>query len=401
MSMNSLSTLAVHAGRSDFNELGVHAPPIDLSTTSPLVDIDKGGDSYEHLATGGSLQPGAPTVYRRLWNPTVARFEEAVAALESYQLEKSGRDCNDIQGVAFATGMAGITAVLLSRIQAGKPHVVAVRPLYGGSDHLLAASILGGTVTFVTADGVAGAIRQDTGLILVESPANPTLELVDIKALVEAAGDVPVMVDNTFATPILQQPLHLGATYSFHSATKYIGGHGDAMCGVVVTREVHASALRRVRAITGALLDPFSAFLLHRGIQTLSVRIKEQQRSAIKIAQWLTTVDGVRKTYFPGLDGADPKGLIGTQMAGPGAIISIDLVGGIEAAETLCRNLKLITHAVSLGGTDSLIQHPAALTHRPVESHAKPSPGLLRISVGLEDPADLIADFTSAFAFKV
>jgi len=131
------------------------------------------------------------------------------------------------------------------------------------------------------------------------------------------------------------------------------------------------------------------------------VRIKEAQASAIKIAQWLTTVDGVRKTYFPGLDGADPKGLIGTQMAGPGAIISIDLVGGIEAAQTLCRNLKLITHAVSLGGTDSLIQHPAALTHRPVESHAKPSPGLLRISVGLEDSADLIADFTSAFAFKV
>lgn len=396
--MESLSTAAIHAGRLDFNELGVHAPPIDLSTTSPLDDIEHGGNSYENLALGGVLKSGDPTVYRRLWNPTVARFEQAVATLESHGLSRAGLDSSKIQGVAFSTGMAGITATILSRMRAGKRHVVAVRPLYGGTDHLLSANILGSQVTFAKAEDVAGAITEETGLVIVESPANPTLELVDIRALVLQSGDVPVMVDNTFATSILQQPLALGATFSFHSATKYIGGHGDAMCGIVVTQEEYAISLRQVRAITGALLDPFSAFLLHRGIQTLPVRMREQQKNAMDVAKWLMTRDAIRTVYFPGLPGADPKGLIGTQMTGPGAIISIDLVGGLKAAEHLCRNLTLITHAVSLGGTDTLIQHPAALTHRPVESHAKPSPGLLRISVGLEDPQDLIADLESAFA---
>jgi cystathionine beta-lyase/cystathionine gamma-synthase len=390
--MASQFTIAVHAGRSDFKELGVHAPPIDLSTTTPLSDIEAGGDSYENLAMGGVLQPGASTVYRRLWNPTVARFEEAVAALETPTGDQ------DIQGVAFSTGMAGITAVLLSRLRAGKPHVVAVRPLYGGTDHLLNAGILGNRVTYAAAGEISRAIVPETGLIVVESPANPTLQLVDLKKLVADSGGVPVLVDNTFATPILQQPLSLGVTYAFHSATKYIGGHGDAMCGIIVCKEEDAVPLRQMRAITGALLDPFSAFLLHRGIQTLPIRIREQQRNAEILAQHFTAIPAISRVYFPGLPGMDPEGLIGRQMSGPGAMISIELVGGIEAATILCQNLQLVTHAVSLGGTDTLIQHPAALTHRPVESSAKPSAGLLRISVGLEGIEDLIEDFDSAFA---
>jgi cystathionine beta-lyase/cystathionine gamma-synthase len=204
------------------------------------------------------------------------------------------------------------------------------------------------------------------------------------------------MVDNTFATPVLQQPLEFGVTYVVHSATKYIGGHGDAMGGVVVTTEKHAVEIRQVRAITGALLDPQSAYLLHRGLPTLSIRVLTAQNTASELANWFLTQSKISDVYYPGLPGGDAKGLIGKQMQGPGAMIAINMKDGFEAAQTLCKNLSMITHAVSLGSTDTLIQHPADLTHRPVASEAKPGQGILRISVGLESAADLIADFETA-----
>jgi methionine-gamma-lyase len=259
----SFATLAVHAGRQDFTALGVHAPPIDLSTTAPLVDIESGGQAYEAMATGGTIEGQSSTVYRRLWNTTVARLESAMVELETQRLAASGHDVTQYQAVAFATGMAAISAVVLSRIKAGKDHVIAVRPLYGGTDHLLASEIFGGKISFVTADKIGQAITPETGLIVVETPANPTLELLDLADIVTQAGEVPVMVDNTFATPVLQQPLESGVSFVVHSATKYIGGHGDAMGGIVITSTSHAVELRQVRAITGALLDPQSAFLLH------------------------------------------------------------------------------------------------------------------------------------------
>ncbi len=263
--------------------LGVHALPLDLSTTYPLPDIEKGGDAYEQLATGGAPRSGDSHVYARLWNPTVARFEEGIA-----DLEQAGG------AVAFGTGMAALTAVLLglgegSDPDGPRPHVVAVRPMYGGSDHLLAAGVCGTSVTFTdparTAEDVAGAVaeaaRPTTRLVMLETPSNPTLDLVDIAAVVKAARehcpDAVVMVDNTFATPVLQRPLTLGADLVLHSATKFIGGHGDAMGGVVAVGGEHADAwterLRRVRAITGALLHPFGAYLLHRGLATLPLRV--------------------------------------------------------------------------------------------------------------------------------
>jgi cystathionine beta-lyase/cystathionine gamma-synthase len=288
--------------------------------------------------------------------------------------------------------MAAITACLLAAVAEGRPHVVAVRPLYGGTDHLLATGLLGTSVTYAAPDQVGSAVRPDTGLVVVESPANPTLELHDIRAIVAAAGDVPVLVDNTFATPVLQQPLALGATYAMHSATKYIGGHGDAMGGVVVTDPEHAAALRPIRTITGGVLDPWSAYLLHRGLPTLPLRVREQQRTAGVVAAWLSEQPQVARVFYPGLPGQDPLGLIGSQMSGPGAMVSFELVGGFGAAEKMCAGLRLITHAVSLGGVDTLVQHPAALTHRPVSETARPSEGILRLSIGLEDGTDLIAD---------
>ncbi|MCA1306129.1 PLP-dependent aspartate aminotransferase family protein [Microbacterium esteraromaticum] len=377
-------TIAVHAGRSDFGALGVHAAPIDLSSTNPLPDILHGGDSYESMANGGHPLPEGGNVYARLWNPTVARFEEALAELEHAEAS-----------VAFASGMAATTAAVLAHTTgAGKSHIVAVRPLYGGTDHLLATGLLGAEVTFCDENAVAASIRPETGLVVLETPANPTLELADIAAVVAQAGDVPVMVDNTFATPLLQNPLDLGAAMSLHSATKYIGGHGDVIAGVIACSEETAAALRRVRAITGALLHPLGAYLLHRGLPTLPVRMQTQQAAARAIALRLKDNRAVLEVRYPEFD--DTRGLIGRQMRGGGAMVAIRLAGGYAAAEAVTGAVRLFTHAVSLGGVDSLIQHPAALTHRPVAPEARPGADIVRLSIGLENVDDLIADLEQA-----
>lgn len=379
-------TVAVHAGRSDFAALGVHAAPIDLSSTNPLPDILHGGDSYESMATGGHPLADGGNVYARLWNPTVARFEDALAELEHADA-----------AVAFSSGMAATTAAILSHTTgAGKHHIVAVRPLYGGTDHLLDSGLLGAEVTFCHEHEVGASIRPDTGLIVLETPANPTLDLVDIAAVVAQAQGVPVMVDNTFATPLLQNPLNLGAAMSLHSATKYIGGHGDVIAGVIACSEETAQALRRVRAITGALLHPLGAYLLHRGLATLPVRLQAQQANARAMVAKLQDNPAVAEVFYPEL--SDVRGIVGRQMRGGGAMIAIRLVGGYAAAEALTGAVRLFTHAVSLGGVDSLIQHPAALTHRPVAPEARPGADIVRLSIGLENVDDLLADLEQALA---
>ena len=380
----SFDTEAVHAAREDLTGLGVHVPPIDLSTTYPVGEVGAGGDSYENLATGGTPAEGDSLVYQRLWNPTVARLEAALARLEGAS-----------HGVAFAPGMAALSAVLLATVAAGKPHVVGVRPLYGGSDHVLATGLLGTRVTWTDPDGIAGAIEADTGLVVVETPANPTLDLVDLSAVVAQAGTVPVLVDNTFATPVLQRPLEHGARIVLHSATKFLGGHGDIMAGIVATDAEWAGRIRSVRALTGGLLHPMAAYQVHRGLQTLPVRVRAQQDNAQVIASWLTKQPAVARVHYPGVDGGDPHGLVGTQMAGCGAVLAFE-VASYEVAAAVAGSCRMITHAVSLGGVDSLIQHPASLTHRPVAPEARPAASVLRLSVGLEDPGDVIADLRTA-----
>ena len=382
--MLSFDTLAVHAGRNGLTEQGVHAVPIDLSTTAPLPSVQDGGQAYEQMATGGVHLEGQSTVYQRLWNPTVARFEQGVAVLEGAP-----------EAVAFATGMAALSAVLLATVQAGKRHVVAVRPLYGGSDHLLASGVLGTEVTFTTAAGVRSALRPETGLVMVETPANPSLELVDIAQLAADSDGVPLLVDNTFASPALQQPLRHGATLVLHSATKFLGGHGDAMGGVVAASPEWTTRLRRIRAVTGGILTPWPAYLLHRGLATLPVRVRAQQATAHKVAAALAGHGLVKAVHYPGLQECDPLGLVGTQMHGPGSLLAFELSSAAHA-EWVPGAVRTVTHAVSLGGIDTLIQHPAGLTHRPVAAEAKPHARLLRVSVGLEDAADIVADLLQA-----
>lgn len=380
-----LETRAVHGGMAGLREAGTHVPPIDFSTTNPLPDVEVGGLSYEELATGHDLGPGRSAVYQRLWQPGVARFEESLAGLE------------DTDGaVAFSSGMAALTACLIATVSSGKSHVVAVRPLYGGTDHVLENGLLGTRVTWSTAEDIARHVGPDTGLVIVETPANPTLELLDLDAVVEAAGDVPVLVDNTFATPVLQQPARHGATLVLHSATKYLGGHGDVMGGVVAGPTEWVEHLRRVRALTGGLLHPMGAYLLHRGLRTLAIRVRAQQQTAQTLAERISAHHAVARVFYPGLPGQDPLGLLGRQLAGPGSIIAIDLVGGYDAAVRFTESCELVTHAVSLGGVDSLVQHPASLTHRPVIGEAKPGAGVVRLSIGLEHVDDLAEDILAA-----
>ncbi len=384
--MSQLETLGVHAGREDFSELGVHAPPLDLSTTYPVRDLEQGTASFDALVGGAASAPNP--IYARLHNPTVARFEQALAQMEG-----------TTDAVAFGSGMAALSACLLAAGQRGK-HVLAVRPLYGTSDHLLNSGLLGIPVRWVKPDEVAGAIDPDTALVIIETPANPTLDLIDIAAVVAAAGSVPVMVDSTFATPVLQQPAALGATLVMHSATKFLGGHGDVIAGVVACDADWASALRQVRAATGGLLHPLGAYLLHRGLPTLSLRVLKAQENAQALVERIRAHPAVAAVFYPGLGTVANAHLVGTQMRGPGSLMAFEMHGGHAAAAQVMARVKLATPAVSLGSVDTLIQHPAGLTHRVVDAATQAqcgiTPGLLRLSVGIEHVDDLWDDLRQA-----
>ncbi|MDX1740965.1 MAG: aminotransferase class I/II-fold pyridoxal phosphate-dependent enzyme [Rhodothermales bacterium] len=384
---HSFETRAVHAGRSEFMGMGVHAPPIDLSTTYPIGDLEAAIDSIDRLAAGSS---GATNpIYARLHNPTVGRLEEAVAELEMADT-----------AVAFSSGMAAMTAVILA-LKARGDHIVAVRPLYGGSDHLLDSRMLGVDITWATPDTIVDAIRDETSLVILETPGNPTLALVDIERAVQQAGDVPVLVDSTFATPVLQQPLRNGAAIVLHSATKFLGGHGDVIGGIVATSEELAVPIRQVRVATGAVLHPLGAYLLHRGMPTLSLRVERAQANAQVLASRLVEHKLVTNVMYPGLPGRDPLGVIPRQMSGPGSLISFELDADLDDIAFLMKSLEIITPAVSLGSTDTLIQHPAGLTHRVMSPEARKKTGitqnLVRLSVGVEDPDDLWNDLSHGF----
>ncbi|MDG9704033.1 PLP-dependent aspartate aminotransferase family protein [Streptomyces sp. DH37] len=366
----SLATEAVHAGREDLAALGLHAAPLDLSTTYPSHDSRaEAARLDEFAATGARLQ--GPPVYARLDNPTVARFETALARLEGAEA-----------AVAFASGMAALTAVVLVRAARGLRHVVAVRPLYGCSDHLLTSGLLGTEVTWTDPAGIADAIRPDTGLVMVETPANPTLSEIDLRAVAHSCGSVPLLVDNTFATPVLQRPVEHGARIVLHSATKYLGGHGDVLGGVVACDEETARELRKVRFATGGVLHPLAGYLLLRGLSTLPVRMRAQSATAAELARRLADDPRIARVHYPELGGA---------------MVSFEVHG--DPHEVIA-GVRLITPAVSLGSVDTLIQHPGSISHRIIGEDDRRTGGiserLLRMSVGLEDAEDLWRDLDAA-----
>ncbi|MFB7287731.1 trans-sulfuration enzyme family protein [Actinacidiphila glaucinigra] len=368
----ALATEAVHAGREDLADLGLHAVPLDLSTTYPSRDSRAEAARLDDFAVTGAALTGPP-VYSRLDNPTVARFETALARLEGAE-----------SAVAFASGMAALTAALLARASMGLRHVVAVRPLYGCSDHLLTGGLIGTEVTWTDPAGISDAIRPDTGLVIVETPANPTLAEVDLRAVAHSCGEVPLVVDNTFATPVLQRPLESGARIVLHSATKYLGGHGDVLGGVIACDEEFARVLRKVRFATGGVLHPLAGYLLLRGLSTLPVRVTSASATAAALAERLAADPRVAKVHYPRIGGA----MVAFEVRGD----PHEVIAGV----------RLITPAVSLGSVDTLIQHPASISHRIVDEGDRRDSGvsdrLLRLSVGLEDVEDLWEDLDIALS---
>ncbi|QRP47487.1 PLP-dependent aspartate aminotransferase family protein [Amycolatopsis sp. FDAARGOS 1241] len=357
--MTDLRTRAVHAGRDDLTDLGLHAAPLDYSTTYPSRDSAAEARRIDEFAAGGHVSG----IYGRIGNPTVERFERALAELEGFE-----------HAVAFASGM--------SAVQRGKRHVVGVRSLYGSTDHLLTSGLLGTEVTWGAPEDAARAVREDTGRVFVETPANPALTELDIAALVERCGAVPVLVDNTFATPVLQCPGHHGARLVLHSATKFLGGHGDVMGGVVACDAEEAARLRDIRFATGAVLHPLAGYLLLRGLSTLPLRVTAASATAAVLAERLAQHPAVTAVHHPRIGGP----LVAFEVAGdPHAVIGA---------------VRVITPAVSLGSVDTLIQHPASLTHPVAAEHDREKAGitgrLIRLSAGLEDVEDLRHDLDQA-----
>lgn len=375
-----LDTLTIHAGQEPDPTSGAVMPPIVLASTfaqqSP--GVHKG---YEYARTG---------------NPTRATLEKCVAGIEGAT-----------HGVAFGSGCAAMTT-LFQTLRPGD-HIVACDDVYGGTFRILdkvfkPMGVETSWVDMTDLKRVESAFTPETKLVWIETPTNPMLKIVDIAAVVEVARKHPgvlVGVDNTFATPCLQRPLELGADLVVHSLTKYLNGHSDVVGGLAVTsNDELAEKLKFLQNASGAILSPFDSFLVLRGIKTLSVRMERHVRSAGALASWLSEQSGVEKVIYPGLASHPQHELAKRQMKGFGGMISFVIRGGLPAARRFLESTRLFTLAESLGGVESLIEHPAIMTHGSVPADVRQElgihDGLIRISVGLEDLHDLRSDLAAA-----
>ncbi|HET7714193.1 MAG TPA: aminotransferase class I/II-fold pyridoxal phosphate-dependent enzyme [Bauldia sp.] len=372
-----LHTKAIHAGLEPEKHRGAVSVPIYQSSTFAFPSAEEGAARFAGESDG--------PIYTRLGNPTVQALEEAVAELEN------GRGA-----VATATGMAAVSAVFLAMLKQGD-HIVSTAPIYGATRKLIEDRLtrLGVTSTFVPAidgpEAIKRAVRPETRLIYIETPANPTLDLVDIEGAA-GIGRIPLVVDNTFAGPHLQRPLDLGADVVLHSMTKSLNGHSDVVAGVVVASDpAIVRAVREAAIAWGLTMDPHQAWLVLRGIRTLGMRVERAQANAIEIAQWLEGHPLIEWVSYPGLASHRQYDLAKKQMSGPGSVLAFELRGGVDAGRILMNNVRVITLAVSLGGVESLIEHPASMTHK-----EGVTPGLVRLSVGCEDVDDLRADLAQA-----
>jgi cystathionine beta-lyase/cystathionine gamma-synthase len=335
--------------------------------------------------------------YSRAGNPTRTALEQCLSALEGAK-----------HGIAFGSGCAAATAVLLT-LKAGD-HVLVGDDVYGGTfrifDKVLKQFGLESTFLDMSDPGrVKAAMRPETRLVWLETPSNPMLKVFDVAAIAEIARvrGVPLAVDNTFATPMLQRPLELGATLVVHSTTKYLNGHSDVVGGAVLTSDdVLGERLHFLQKAVGAVPSPFDCFLVLRGLKTLAVRMKRHVESARTIAAYLASHPQVTRVRYPGLPTHERHVLAERQMSGPGGMISFELQGSMAQASAFLRALRVFACAESLGGVESLAEHPAIMTHAGLPSEARRALGigdaLIRLSIGLEDPRDLLADLERGFA---
>ena len=386
-----LGTTAIHAGTLK-NLYGTLAMPIYQTSTFIFDSAEQGGRRFALEQAG--------YIYTRLGNPTTTVLENKIAALEEGEA-----------GIAMSSGMGAISSTLWTVLKAGD-HVVTDKTLYGCTFALMNHGLtkFGVEVTFVDTsnlDEVKNAMKANTRVVYLETPANPNLKIVDLEGVCKIAHTNPntlVIVDNTFATPYMQKPLKLGADIVVHSVTKYINGHGDVIAGLVVTNKELADQIRFVglKDMTGAVLGPQEAYYIIRGLKTFEIRMERHCKNARAIADFLNKHPKVEKVYYPGLETHPGYEIAKKQMKDFGAMISFELKGGFEAGKTLLNNLSLCSLAVSLGDTETLIQHPASMTHSPYTKEEREvagiTDGLVRLSVGLENIEDIIADLEQGLA---
>lgn len=382
------ATKAVHGGQSPCPTTGAVTTPIYQTSTFAFRDVAEGAARFS------GEQPGY--IYSRLANPTVRALEDKMAILEG-----AG------DAAAAASGMAAISAAFLTLVSRGD-HIVAQRVIYGSTYTLLSGLLpgLGIEVTFVdrpSPDEVRRALRPETKVLFLETPSNPTLELVDLAALAGPARErgVVTIVDNTFMSPYLQRPLEFGVDVVVHSATKYIGGHGDVIGGIVAGGEPFIAELKsRALKDLGGILGPFEAWLLIRGLKTLPLRMEKHSQNALAVARFLAAHPAVARIHYPWLETHPQHELARKQMKAGGGVVSFELKGGYDACVAMLNAVRLCHLAVSLGDVDTLIEHPASMTHSVVPPEERLAVGisdnLIRLAVGIEDPEDIIADLERA-----
>ena len=385
------ATRQIHAGK-DKNSAGALCTPIYQTSTFEFDSVEQGGARFAGQEEG--------YIYSRLGNPTVARVEAILAELE-----------NGEAALCTASGMGAITSAIWSAVEAGD-EIVASDTLYGCTYALLSHGItkFGVSVNFIDMadlDALKAALNEKTNVVYLETPCNPTLKVIDIAEVSRIAHEynpgIRVIVDNTFATPYLQRPLDLGADTVVHSATKYLNGHGDVIAGVIVGKADYIATCRMfgVKDMTGAVMSPFNAFLMQRGLKTLDIRMDRHCANAMKVAKFLHDHPAVEKVYYPGLEDFEGYEIAKKQMSKPGAMMSIELKADRARVAAALNKLELCTIAVSLGDAETLVEHPASMTHSTYTAEELKasgiSEGLVRISIGLEDPEDVIADFKKVF----
>ncbi|HHT90752.1 MAG: methionine gamma-lyase [Bacillota bacterium] len=379
------ATKAIHGGHSP-NAAGALVTPIYQASTFRFASAEQGARRFALEEEG--------YIYTRLGNPNSTELEQKLALLEGAEA-----------AVTTGSGMGAITSAFWTVLEPGD-HIVAGKALYGCTFAFLGhgASKFGIETTFVDMsrlEEVEAALKPNTKVVYLESPANPTMTIADIAKICALAHTIPgcmVFVDNTYCTPYLQKPIELGADVVLHSATKYLNGHGDVIAGIVAGRKEFVDQVRYfgVKDLTGSVLSPFDAYLIVRGFKTLALRMERHCANAQIVAEFLQRHPAVAAVHYPGLNTFPQFELAKRQMRLPGAMIAFELTGGIEAGRTLMNSVQLCTLAVSLGDTETLIQHPASMTHSPYSPEERElcgiSDGLVRLSVGLEDPEDIIAD---------
>jgi len=380
---SKFETKCVHAGIKEY-EYGPVVPPIYQTSTF----------KFKSASHGAALFAGEEKgyIYTRMGNPTIEAMEDSVAALEGGH-----------KALGCGSGMAAVHTVFASLTQAGD-HVVCSHAVYGPTTTLLTSVMkrYGVETTFVDASNIGEvreAVRANTRVIFIESPGNPTLSIADIEAIAAIAHEngASLVVDNTFMSPALQKPFEFGADVILHSMTKFLNGHADVIGGVIVVKDEETYRhFRKILNQIGGVIDPFNSFLVHRGIKTLALRMERHCESAAKIAQYLEGHPAVKVVMFPGLPSHPHYALAQKQQKGPGGLISCELKGGFRAGQEMMNSVKLFQLAVSLGGVESLIQHPASMTHASMGKEARAeagiSEGLVRFSVGIENVDDLIGD---------